>query len=336
MTSANRFLLPAPKLRQALNSHGAQARPCLFGVDFEMQEAFFVPDPLEQSDILFAVNQQTNAVSASMSPLPDTPIAAASTDFAAYLHKFNKAQHGLLRGDSFLLNLTERTPVVCKLSLDTIFHCSQAPYKLLFPQRFVCFSPEPFVRIRDSRIATYPMKGTVDCRVPEAERKLMENYKEQCEHNTIVDLMRNDLGIVARDVQVRRFRFIEKIATSHGEILQTSSEIVGTLSDGWRAEVGDLLFELLPAGSISGAPKQATVRLIQEAEQETRGFYTGVFGYFDGKALDSAVMIRFIEQDGDTFYFRSGGGITAHSRAEEEYNEILEKIYVPIPRRHAR
>ena len=114
------------------------------------------------------------------------------------------------------------------------------------------------------------------------------------------------------------------------EILQTSSEISGQLPDGWQNELGTLLFKLLPAGSISGAPKAATQKLIRQAEGLPRGYYSGVFGYFDGQPLDSDVLIRFIEKVDNRYYFRSGGGITVNSQAKEEYQEILEKIYLPI------
>ena len=143
------------------------------------------------------------------------------------------------------------------------------------------------------------MKGTIDATLPDAENRLLQNHKETCEHYTIVDLIRNDLNIVATRVQVKRFRYVEKIHTSQGEILQTSSEISGQLPDGWQNE--------LP-----------------------RGYYSGVFGYFDGQTLDSAVLIRFIEKVDNRYYFRSGGGITVNSQAKEEYQEILEKIYLPI------
>ena len=159
----------------------------------------------------------------------------------------------------------------------------------------------------------------------------MGDYKERCEHYTIVDLIRNDLNRIADRVRVERFRYVEKIATLRGEILQTSSEIAGDLRSGWRQELGDLLFSLLPAGSISGAPKPATLRLIRDAEQCPRGYYTGVFGYFDGHDLDSAVMIRYIECENGRFYFRSGGGITVHSDPQQEYDEVVTKIYLPIP-----
>ena len=174
------------------------------------------------------------------------------------------------------------------------------------------------------------MKGTIDATIPGAERLLLLNLKEQCEHNTIVDLIRNDISTIATQVQVERFRYIEKIKTFQGEILQTSSEITGRLPGGYLSRLGDTIFKLLPAGSISGAPKPATIALIRKAERQPRGFYTGIFGYFDGVNLDSAVMIRYIEKEGENYYFRSGGGITAQSKPEEEYREILQKIYLPI------
>jgi para-aminobenzoate synthetase component I len=87
---------------------------------------------------------------------------------------------------------------------------------------------------------------------------------------------------------------------------------------------------LLPAGSISGAPKPKTIEIIKEVEKEKRGYYTGVFGYFDGKNLDSGVVIRYIEQNQDERFYRSGGGITSQSNALDEYNEVIQKIYVPV------
>nr|MCU0397530.1 chorismate-binding protein [Cyclobacteriaceae bacterium] len=94
--------------------------------------------------------------------------------------------------------------------------------------------------------------------------------------------------------------------------------------------LGDIMVSLLPAGSICGAPKPKTIEIIQQAEEEERGYYTGVIGYFDGTNLDSGVMIRFIENVDGQYYYRSGGGITTQSKMEAEYQETIHKIYVPV------
>lgn len=257
-------------------------------------------------------------------------LEARPMEFAEYARRFGTVRRGLLRGDSFLTNLTVRTPVVSGLSLEEIFMRAEAPYLLYVPGRFVCFSPERFVRIAGGRIATNPMKGTINASVPDARQTILNDPKETAEHNTVVDLLRNDLSIHADRVHVERFRYIDRIATRRGDILQVSSEIAGRLPAGYEARMGDILFDMLPAGSVSGAPKSSTLRIIREAEGEPRGYYTGVFGYFDGQTLDSAVLIRFIEEEQGRMYFRSGGGITAYSDCRSEYEEVIEKVYLPF------
>ena len=188
-----------------------------------------------------------------------------------------------------------------------------------------------FVRIVGREISCYPMKGTIDATLPDAAATILSDYKETAEHYTITDLIRNDLSRVSHHVEVRRFRYIDELVTSRGHLLQVSSEIVGQLDPDWRAHLGSILSELLPAGSISGAPKEATVRAIAAAEGEPRGFYTGICGYFDGETLDSGVMIRFIEQGADgALRYRSGGGITINSQCAEEYREVCQKVYLPF------
>ncbi|MDO9680045.1 MAG: aminodeoxychorismate synthase component I, partial [Bacteroidales bacterium] len=209
-----------------------------------------------------------------------------------------------------------------------------SPYALCIPDNFVCFSPERFVRIENGIITTCPMKGTIDATIPGAEDKIMTDYKEICEHNTITDLLRNDIGAVSKRVWVERFRYTDRILTDRGEIIQVSSDIRGEIKDKFISEskerLGDVIFSLLPAGSVSGAPKPSTLRLISKAEGRSRGFYTGIFGYFDGETLDSAVLIRFIEKGPDgKLYYRSGGGITVNSNWESEYDEVLKKVYLP-------
>jgi para-aminobenzoate synthetase component 1 len=236
----------------------------------------------------------------------------------------------ILYGNSFLLNLTFPTPIETSLSLEQIFSGSRAPFKLYCRDRLVVFSPERFVRIRNNLISSNPMKGTMDAGTPHAASILQSDFKEDAEHNTIVDLIRNDLSIISREVRVKRFKYIEKIRTHQGELLQMSSEIEGVLQENYRHSLGEMLFSLLPAGSISGAPKKKTVEIIQKAELCPRGFYTGIFGHFDGVNLDSAVAIRYIEKQGRKLIFRSGGGITARSNWEKEYEEMISKVYVPV------
>lgn len=233
-------------------------------------------------------------------------------------------------GDTYLLNLTACTPLQTSLSMEEIFHASEAMYKVMVPGRFVVFSPEIFARIKDNTISGFPMKGTIDADIPDAESLIINDPKEEAEHYTIVDLIRNDLGIVAEQITVRRFRYIDRITTNSKTLLQVSSEITGQLPEGWQSELGTLLYKMLPAGSVTGAPKAMTTRIITGVEGYERGFYTGITGYFDGETLDSGVMIRFIEVTAGGLVFKSGGGITFQSREHEEYQEMIDKVYVPI------
>lgn len=320
------FTTPQDAIGQ-MSACAAQGTPFLFAFDFEMSQALFIARPLEQHEVLFQTPLGGNGGQGAVAR--KFRLSAHPSDYESYRRKFDVVRQGLLRGDSFLTNLTVRTPIECDLSLPEIFASARAPYRLLVPGRFVSFSPEIFVRIADGTISTFPMKGTIDASVPDAAERILADAKETAEHITVVDLLRNDLGIGACDVGVRRFRYIDRIDTPQRSILQVSSEIEGRLPAHWRDRLGEIIADMLPAGSVSGAPKGATLRLIRQAEGMPRGFYAGVFGYFDGCELDSAVLIRYIEQDGGRLYFRSGGGITVNSDCRAEYNEIVEKIYIP-------
>ena len=126
------------------------------------------------------------------------------------------------------------------------------------------------------------------------------------------------------------YRYLDEVKTNDKTLLQVSSEIKGELNADYAENLGTIFDQLLPAGSICGAPKKKTIEIILQVEKYNRQFYSGVFGVFDGKDLDSAVMIRFIEKNGDDLCFKSGGGITAKSEAKAEYEELIQKIYVPI------
>ena len=174
------------------------------------------------------------------------------------------------------------------------------------------------------------MKGTIEASIPNAKEKILANEKEMAEHVMVVDLMRNDLSMVGTSVQVENFRYVEKIKAGEKELLQVSSKITTKLPNNWHEILGDLLQTLLPAGSITGTPKRSTVNIIKSIEDYERGFYTGIFGIFDGKNLYSAVMIRFIEKEEGKLFYKSGGGITLDSDAKSEYEELIDKIYLPL------
>lgn len=322
-------LIDKTTLREQMNRYGSLRRPFLWAASYALDKCFLITDPLSQTDILWQMGNVGNLSSIhKATPVPQLQIKTPVSP-ARYADMFATIMQGLKRGDSFLANLTAATEVTCTGSLTDIFTHSSAPYRLLIPDRFVCFSPEPFVRIEAGDIATFPMKGTADASLPDAEHSLMSDYKELCEHYTIVDLMRNDLNSVATKVKVERFRYIEHIETSSGTILQTSSEIRGTLPPDKAFRFGDIILPLLPAGSITGAPKPASIRLIDKAETTPRGWYTGIFGYFDGTVMQTAVMIRCLQLSSQgRLMFHSGGGITINSSEKEEYAELMAKVYL--------
>lgn len=332
------------------NFFSAESIPFLFIIDFQGESCVVEPlDQIDSRELKFWINGKTNAPDEKndLGIEKRVKLEKFPIDFAKYKKAFDYVQKNIFQGNSFLTNLTCETPISLDINLLDVFNKSRAKYKLWCKDEFVCFSPEIFVQIDDNgRISSYPMKGTIDASMPYAETTLLNDQKEFYEHTTIVDLIRNDLSSVAEKVWVEKFRYIDRIETQDGsQLLQLSSQVSGLLPSNWREHLGEILFRMLPAGSISGAPKAKTVEIIQKAEQDTyseaggeinkRGFYTGIFGVFDGKTLDSGVMIRFIEQRKDgNLVFKSGGGITANSKVEKEYEEMIQKIYVPIVRDH--
>lgn len=264
----------------------------------------------------------------------DKPVRlkAGALRYTDYLTAFSRVQTGLRRGDSFLTNLTFAVPVQLSGQLTSVYQQSQAKYRILVPDEFCCFSPETFVTIsHDGYIESRPMKGTA-ADTPAARTALMNDPKEIAEHATIVDLIRNDLSRVARGIAVTDYRYLRAVEASLGGLVQTSSKIGGRLTGRWRESLGDLLLQLLPAGSVSGAPKEATLDLIRAAEGGKRGYYCGIAGFYDGATFESCVLIRYIELSDGGYLFRSGGGVTALSNPALEYAELLAKVRIPYAR----
>lgn len=313
---------------ELMNEHGKRKEPFLFIIDFEKLNPIVLTNTeIKEHEIHLALDDKRQVEFSDEFVFEKYPV-----HFEDYKNAFEFVSGKIADGYSYLTNLTFPTEIKTNLTLQQIYKYSDAKYKLLVNNEFVVFSPECFVKIAGGTISSYPMKGTIDAAIPNAELIILNDEKEIAEHYTIVDLIRNDLSIVASDVTVEKFRYIEKIFTNNKNLLQVSSKITGKVGENFNERLGDIIFALLPAGSISGAPKKKTVEIIQRAEKRKRGFYTGVFGYYDGEKLDSAVMIRFIENTSEGMFYRSGGGITFMSNVNDEYNELIDKVYVPINR----
>ena len=299
--------------------------PFLFYTDFKGERLHVFPlDTLHEHDIEYHFDTDP----ASMNH-PQTTLQKHPLSYKCYEEKFNRIVEHIKAGDTYLLNLTQPTPITASHTLKEIYQQAKAPFKLRVKDEFICFTPERFITIDDDRIFAYPMKGTIDASIPNAQEKILNNEKEMAEHIMVVDLLRNDLGIVANKIRVEKFRYIDKISAGEKELLQVSSKISGTLDKNWKNRLGDIIKALLPAGSISGTPKKRTVEIIEAVEGYERGYFTGVFGIFDGKSFQSAVMIRYIEKQDDRLLYKSGGGITLDSDPSSEYQELLDKIYIP-------
>lgn len=332
-------MLPDSFITQ-LNRFGQQREPVLFLIDFLGEKPLLWPVQDVNPDIIQVcfngvsypgVRPEANALPDGIHPFcfDKSPVS-----FSDYQPRFDYVVEQIRLGNSFLVNLSMPTPIVTTLLPETLFQASQARYKVWLRHplagEFVCFSPESFVQIRGNRMASFPMKGTIDAGLPKAEQRILSDPKEAAEHATIVDLIRNDLSQIADKVWVERYRYLDRIDTGRGALLQVSSEIAGLLRADWPDFLGDMLNKLLPAGSISGAPKPKTLEIIRNAEGYERGYYTGICGVFDGQNLDTGVMIRFIGKQAGQLIFKSGGGITAQSNAHAEYKELIDKVYLPI------
>ena len=307
---------------------GQSRTPFLFIISYDTSKIYAKALDSLDDDIFYKVEdwrnypvkERTKTLHFSKSPVA----------FSSYQKALNSVLEEIRSGNTYLLNLTFKTPIETNYSLKEIFTYARAKFKLYYKDEFICFSPERFVEMQGEQISTYPMKGTIDANLPQAQERILADEKEMAEHVMIVDLMRNDLGIIGSDIKVEKFRYVEKIKAGEKELLQVSSKITAKLPEDWKDNIGTLLSQLLPAGSISGTPKKSTINIIGQVEDFDRGFYTGVFGLFDGTSLRSGVMIRFIEKEEGQLYYKSGGGITIDSSAHDEYEELNDKIYLPF------
>lgn len=193
-------------------------------------------------------------------------------------------------------------------------------------------SPETLVALKNNQLTTYPIAGTCKRGATEEEdqaliRALKEDEKELAEHNMLVDLGRNDLGKISEFGSVEVVGYQEVLKLSH--VTHLASTVKGQMKQG--LDQLDALEAVLPAGTLSGAPKIRAMEIIDELEGEKRGPYGGAIGYLDFSGnMDICIAIRMIVRNEDKVYVAAGAGIVADSSPEKEYQECLNKAQATI------
>ncbi|MDR0986230.1 MAG: anthranilate synthase component I family protein [Ruminococcus sp.] len=264
---------------------------------------------------------------------------AADMDKEAYCRMVERAKFHIKEGDIFQIVLSNRLSAKASGSL---FHAYEyqkkvnpSPYMLYFSSDEVEIAgsaPETLVSVHDGVVSTFPLAGTRWRGKTEAEDKALEvsllaDEKERAEHNMLVDLGRNDVGKVSEIGSVKVSRYMDVLRFSH--VMHIGSEVTGRLKPGLTAI--DAVSAVIPAGTLSGAPKIRACEIIHELEASRRGIYGGALGYlaFSGDA-DLCIAIRLAYKKGGSVYARSGAGIVADSVPENEYAECANKLAAVI------
>jgi len=233
-----------------IDALGQSRTPFLFIISYDQNKIFAKPLKDLDDDIYYKLEEWRNYPVKKREK--KCTFSKNPVDFSSYKKALDAVLEEIRSGNTYLLNLTFKTPVESNFTLEEIFTYARAKFKLYFKGEFICFSPERFVDIKGNTIATYPMKGTIDADLPDAKEKILNNEKEMAEHVMIVDLMRNDLGIIGHDVKVEKFRYVDRIKAGKKELLQVSSKITAKLDKNWKDKIGTLFDQLTPAGSITG------------------------------------------------------------------------------------
>lgn len=245
-----------------------------------------------------------------------------------------KAKHAIREGDIFQIVLSNRLSAPFTGSLLNTYRMlrtiNPSPYMFYFSGTDVEVagaSPETLVKLENGVLHTFPLAGTRPRGKTEKEdqrlmEELLSDEKELAEHHMLVDLGRNDLGKISRfgTVKVEKLRSVERF--SH--VMHIGSTVRGELDDAYDAL--DAIEAVLPAGTLSGAPKIRACQLIGALEQNKRGIYGGAVGYIDFTGnMDTCIAIRIVYQKNGRVFVRSGAGIVADSVPEKEYEECLNK-----------
>ncbi len=255
-------------------------------------------------------------------------------DKTTYCGMVEKAKSYIREGDIFQIVLSNRLSARFEGSLLNTYRMlrtmNPSPYMFYFSGTDVEVagaSPETLVKLQDGILHTFPLAGTRPRGRNEAEDKALEaellsDEKELAEHNMLVDLGRNDLGRISRfgSVQVETLHSIER----YSHVMHIGSTVRGEIREGYDAL--DAIGAVLPAGTLSGAPKIRACQLIGELENNKRGIYGGAIGYIDFTGnMDTCIAIRIAYKKNGRVFIRSGAGIVADSVPEKEYEECINK-----------
>lgn len=253
---------------------------------------------------------------------------------AEFCEKINRAKHYIKEGDIFQVVLSNPLSADYEGSLMNAYRClrttNPSPYMFYFSSddlEVAGASPETLVKLEDGTVYTFPLAGTRPRGATkeediQLEKELLADEKELAEHNMLVDLGRNDLGKICQfgSVTVDQYKVIER----YSHVMHIASTVKGSIREEKTAL--DAIEAVLPAGTLSGAPKLRAMHIIDELEKCKRGIYGGAIGYIDFTGnMDMCIAIRIAYKKNGKVYVRSGAGIVADSVPENEYRECINK-----------
>lgn len=278
----------------------------------------------------------------SMLPAPvmtSMPRFTCNVSKEEYCDMVDKAKEYIKKGDIFQAVLSRRFVTEYTDSLLNAYRVlrttNPSPYMVFMQNddvQLISTSPETLVRLKDCVLSTFPIAGSRPRgKTPEEDKalemELLQDEKELAEHNMLVDLARNDLGKLSEFSSVRITSYMKILRYS--KIMHITSEVEGKIKEGKDAL--DAIEAILPAGTLSGAPKIRACEIIEELEKQPRGIYGGAIGYIDFTGnMDLCIAIRMAVKKNNMVYVQAGGGIVDDSIPEKEYEESENKAKAVI------
>lgn len=270
--------------------------------------------------------------------VPVYPFAMASTETSnltddEYKNMVEKGIKSCLRGDVFQIVLSRRFQQGFTGDEFNVYralrHINPSPYLFFFDYgdyKLMGSSPEAQLIISNRKAVVHPIAGTFGRSGNDADDKeraavLLLDEKENAEHVMLVDLARNDLSTVCKNVEVIKYRQVQY----YSHVIHMVSEVAGDLDE--NTNPFEVLFKTFPAGTLSGAPKFKAIQLIDQYEPTARGFYGGAIGFVGANGnCNHAIMIRTVLSKENTLIYQAGAGVVANSKPENELQEVNNKL----------